>query len=539
MKWYKGLLILLGLSFIFTGCNQSVQKEEQTEASSLEGEGLQTDENILNMEEQDVEVNMENLQGRKQEDILKGSFKAGASVHDPSIVENDGIYYIFGSHMEAAESADLHSWKSFASGVNRNNPLFSNLFADEMKAFQYTGTFTDGSYAVWAPDVIYNEVMQKWVMYFSTSHDYRTSVIHFATADNLEGPYEYQDALLYSGFSKDTVADTNFYEIMGKDTDVKPYLAGIQYNNKNYPNCIDPCVFYDKDGKMWMVYGSWSGGIYLLEIDEQTGYPVHPETNKVLDTDAYYGKRLIGGNHNSCEGPYLYYDEDQDMYYLLVSYGELKRTGGYQIRCFRSDRVDGEYVDTMGNTLEKGDFHSKRGLKMMGNYLLPSLETAYMSPGHCSVLQSTDHKLYLVHHTRFDNETENHEPRVHQMAYNEDGWPVALPFATAGEVIGEQTYTQEDICGSWYFLNHGIEIGPKIHECTETILKDSSLKMMNEDQTQGSYDLQENSCYMTIIIDEVTYKGILADMTDEAGNPVRCFAGAGDNNETLWGIMYL
>ena len=441
--------------------------------------------------------------------------------------------------MEAAESADLHSWKSFASGVNRNNPLFSNLFADEMKAFQYTGTFTDGSYAVWAPDVIYNEVMQKWVMYFSTSHDYRTSVIHFATADNLEGSYEYQDALLYSGFSKDTVADTNFYEIMGKDTDVKPYLAGIQYNNKNYPNCIDPCVFYDKDGKMWMVYGSWSGGIYLLEIDEQTGYPVHPETNKVLDTDAYYGKRLIGGNHNSCEGPYLYYDEDQDMYYLLVSYGELKRTGGYQIRCFRSDRVDGEYVDTMGNTLEKGDFHSKRGLKMMGNYLLPSLETAYMSPGHCSVLQSTDHKLYLVHHTRFDNETENHEPRVHQMAYNEDGWPVALPFATAGEVIGEQTYTQEDICGRWYFLNHGIEIGPKIHECTETILKDSSLKMMNEDQTQGSYDLQENSCYMTIIIDEVTYKGILADMTDEAGNPVRCFTGAGDNNETLWGIMYL
>ena len=63
--------------------------------------------------------------------------------------------------------------------------------------------------------------------------------------------------------------------------------------------------------------------------------------------------------------------------------------------------------------------------------------------------------------------------------------------------------------------------------------------MMNEDQTQGSYDLQENSCYMTIIIDEVTYKGILADMTDEAGNPVRCFTGAGDNNETLWGIMYL
>ena len=35
------------------------------------------------------------------------------------------------------------------------------------------------------------------------------------------------------------------------------------------------------------------------------------------------------------------------------------------------------------------------------------------------------------------------------------------------------------------------------------------------------------------------YKGILCNMSDEAGNPVRCFAGVGSNNETLWGVMYL
>ena len=38
--------------------------------------------------------------------------------------------------------------------------------------------------------------------------------------------------------------------------------------------------FYDKDGRMWMVYGSWSGGIFLIEIDEETGYPIYPEADE-------------------------------------------------------------------------------------------------------------------------------------------------------------------------------------------------------------------------------------------------------------------
>ena len=41
-------------------------------------------------------------------------------------------------------------------------------------------------------------------------------------------------------------------------------MAGNKYNYEKYPNAIDPTVFYDADGKMWMVYGSWSGGIFLL-----------------------------------------------------------------------------------------------------------------------------------------------------------------------------------------------------------------------------------------------------------------------------------
>jgi arabinan endo-1,5-alpha-L-arabinosidase len=261
--------------------------------------------------------------GQALEEIQKGNQRIGVSVHDPSIVKAEGRYYIFGSHMEAAESTDLKSWKSFASGVNAGNPLFDNLFSEDMKAFEYVGKYTDGGYAVWAPDVIYNKAMNKWVMYFSTSHDYRTSNICFATADEVTGPYTYQDTILYSGFTSMTAKKTNFFEIMGKDAKVRDYLTAGQYNNLKYPNCIDPTLFYDEEDRLWMVYGSWSGGIWLLEIDDTTGYPIHPETNEDTHTDKYFGKYLIGGLHNSCEGPYILFDDESGFYYLFVSYGEL------------------------------------------------------------------------------------------------------------------------------------------------------------------------------------------------------------------------
>ena len=30
---------------------------------------------------------------------------------------------------------------------------------------------------------------------------------------------------------------------------------------------IDPAAFYDKDNTLWMVYGSYSGGIFILGLD--------------------------------------------------------------------------------------------------------------------------------------------------------------------------------------------------------------------------------------------------------------------------------
>ena len=56
---------------------------------------------------------------------------------------------------------------------------------------------------------------------------------------------------------------------------VKMFLLG---NANNYaPNAIDPTIFYNSNGKqLFMTYGSWSGGIFILEINKATGKPKYP-----------------------------------------------------------------------------------------------------------------------------------------------------------------------------------------------------------------------------------------------------------------------
>lgn len=481
-----------------------------------------------------------------EEISVKDNLGVMASVHDPSVIKGkDGAYYIFGTHMSSAKSTDLIHWKSFSEGVSKQNPLFSNLFDEDMKAFQFVGKNSENWYSVWAPDVVYNRAMEKYVMYFCTSSSYVCSSICMATADEIEGPYEYQDTLLYSGFIKSTILKTNFLDYVDKSKINDYTQSGLGYNNQFWPNCIDPTVFYDADGKMWMVYGSWSGGIFLLEIDESTGYPIHPKEDAENQVDAYFGKRLLGGYHQSIEGPYILYDEQTKYYYLFVSYGSLTREGGYQVRLFRSENVDGPYVDAAGQTMtmvdaQNPEYNKDYGLKMMGNYDFPSLKQAYMAPGHNSAMID-DGKMYIVYHQRFDDGSEFHQPRVHQLFTNKEGWLTAAPFETGGETLKQEGYTAKELAGTYYIVNHGLDISKTIHEAEEyKLYSDGTVKKAQEGvlTDAGSYVLEKGTPYATVTLGEDSYEGVFIEMTDEAGNEVLCFTAAGAGNETIWGVHY-
>ena len=57
-------------------------------------------------------------------------------------------------------------------------------------------------------------------------------------------PYAYQGTLLYSGFTAQDIYTTDVYDYVDPETAAAAYLTGGQYNNKLWPNCIDPAPFF-------------------------------------------------------------------------------------------------------------------------------------------------------------------------------------------------------------------------------------------------------------------------------------------------------
>ncbi|MDE5716050.1 MAG: glycoside hydrolase family 43 protein [Lachnospiraceae bacterium] len=535
------LSLLMAFGLAACGSSQGTQTAEGEDAGAQTQESGETENASAAEEESGVPADLDftvNYDGIKTAEI-----EAGVSVHDPSIYKADGKYYIFGSHMSTAVSEDLRTWTSLGDGYKVKDQIYYELMANE-DAFAYAGSkkslipTDDRGWHVWAPDVIYNEETGLYYLYFCTTSTWNASNLCYATSENIEGPYEWKGALIYSGFTAETLDATDVTEYVDRDTAKDRYIKkSNEYNFNKYPNAIDPTVLYDGDGRLWMVYGSWSGGMYLLELDKATGEVIHPEEDEANRVDPYFGKRLFGGNHSSIEAPYILYDEESGYYYLFVSYGGLAREGGYQIRVFRSETIDGDYVDMNGEYPmdTNNPEHYPYGLKLSGNYFLPSLEMAYMATGHNSAFVDEDGKKYIVNHTRFDNKTEEHEPRVHQFIVNEEGWPCMLPYATDGETVSESGYDKSAVAGRYYVINQGTAIDAEIAQPFILYLDESG--KVYGDGVEGNWEMKDNTCYMKVSYGGTDYSGVFCQMNDEAGTQVMTFSAVG-GNESVWGVKY-
>lgn len=525
MKRKASALLAIALSgamlLSLSGCNKTPADAGSTEPS-------------IDYTNLDFTVNMDQ--------IKTGNVSSNASVHDPSVLKVGDTYYIYGSHMAAAKSTDLKTWQRIADGYKSFNAVFGQIYSVYDEAFAWAGAPTSlnptddanngGGEHVWAPDVIYNKAMGKYVMYYCTTSNWNTSTLCYGISDSPEGPFEWQGNLIYSGFTSQTIGSTNVLDVVSEDHAASFYYRGTGYNYKTCPNAIDPSVFYDQEGKMWMVYGSWSGGIFILELDPDTGLVIHPEQDTANNVDPYFGKRLLGGDHKSIEGPYILCTEG--YYYLFVSYGSLTREGGYQIRVFRSENPDGPYVDMNGGT-PFGAGHAAYGLKLSGNYNLPSLPRAYMATGHNSALADTDGKYYVVYHTRFNNGSEAHSPRAHQFLLNKEGWPCMLAYQTQGETVSQTGYDKSAVVGRYYMINQGTDISSEIAEPVILYLLDNGAACT--DDATGTWTTEEGTYYMTVTLGDRTFSGVFCQMPDEAGTPCMTFSAVG-SNESVWGVKY-
>ena len=485
------------------------------------------------------------------------------SVHDPSIVwePTSQTYYIFGSHRAAARSKDLMSWTSFTASwqtaTSNNASNVSAFTTPQVTKVMKGGAEVDfphfdaiawsarggSGYSVngnmWAPDVIWNKAMQKWCMYLSINgNDWYSSII-LLTANKIEGPYRYQGPVVISGFKSGTAyKDTDLELVLGTlNTLPSRYAAPWASTGKpSLPNNIDPCVFYDEDGQLWMSYGSWSGGIWMLALDETTGLRDYDVTYPVAtNSDPYFGKRIAGGYYVSGEGSYIEYIGG--YYFLFVSYGGLAaggnpsdyNNGGYQMRVFRSEKPDGPYKDARGNNAIFSSFMvnfgsndtSNRGVNIFGAYgewgQQAMGNNGERSQGHNSIIAAEDGRTYLVYHTRFQNAGEAHQVRVHQVFQNSEGWLVAAPFEYTGETVrsadiaNAQQVATSRIAGTYQLLVHRYKLDHTQKERVTPVEIHLNVDGSIDGSVSGRWTIQEGTSYINITLGRVTYRGVVIE----------------------------
>ena len=373
--------------------------------------------------------------------------------HDPAILEWEGTYYAYSTDTFGApngyqirKSTDLLHWEYLGSAFHlegtaphykkkeamraygKFQPAFDWCVTDQSEVGYGICTRTDGTMSFWAPHCVRGTDGKFWLYFALTGYfGGSRSCIGVAKSDSPTGGFEYAGMIVQSP-------------------------AGWRT-----PNAIDPQVVFAEEGKMYLVYGSYGLGIYLIPLDPETGLRKDGRTYEQFDAgecsfSEYYGTHLASG---SMEGAVIRYHEGVDIlegdkwvkknyYYLMVSYGSLSSV--YNMRCGRSEKPEGPYTDVNGNPLVcSTDIGT--GNKMLGSFRWAGSAVDFFCPGHNDMFTTKGGVNLIAYHCRTNYFIEKglsrsnnfHYLYLSQYTFNSDGWPVMNPNRYALEEIQDVT----------------------------------------------------------------------------------------------------
>lgn len=289
--------------------------------------------------------------------------------HDPVMIKQGATYYLFftGRGVQWRSSPDLVTWKTRGS-------VFEALPA-------WTAEAVPGARnSAWAPDISFFN--GKYYLYYSVStFGSQRSVIGLATNKTLDPAspdYKWED----QGLVMASTAADDF-------------------------NAIDPNHVIDANGKHWLEFGSFWGGLKLIALDPKTGKRLAGDTavHPIAARLPMKGGRAIEGGFIIRHGGW---------YYLFASYD------------FCCKGKDSTYRMVVGRSKDiLGPYLGKDGSSMMADGGTPLLgpTARWAGVGHNGFI-SDGGKDYVVYHG-YDLEKNGAQTlRISPVTWTSEGWPL-------------------------------------------------------------------------------------------------------------------
>ncbi len=485
MKNLNKKIGVLFLIMIISACKFSNDTTNTTDTKTSSTEELFTD--VVDSSSASTSEDLSNIVYRKYKGSSVSGASAAWGCHDPRIFQDDdGTYYVYSTGWangaEVRISSDLIHWtkkgKSPFYASSSVSETYGHMYWDDdfLKWVGYaqndgtkysTDTYTATSEPnSWAPAVIKQN--GKYYMFHGIITDSQTyadkarpaACITLAISDSPTGPFipasQYdsdtysQSSLVRYVWTKDSSGDSEGVGYTGC------YNAASGSWSKGF-GCIDPefvidiatgnlCEFTVGSRKCYAItYGSWKGGIALVYVDSLTLKPVCSFAGKssydgkkyavgdVMDApldsiSGNSGTLIAGGLGAAYEGSQVIYNSETGFYYVFVSMGDL--TYEYRVGVGRSSTIDGDYLDAGGVSMNfasdsnaAGKYHAI-GSKIIGAFAFED-EYGLRCPGGQSIWRDKDGRILFANHTRTNYlNTWKFVLQVHQMFFNDDGWPV-------------------------------------------------------------------------------------------------------------------
>lgn len=382
------LMVLTGALFTLNGCYMRAASCEQDCIAQQAHPSSAQRENVEAELSQDASV-----APKLSERLLKGDIQ----LHDPAgIVEDRGHLYTF---------ATGNGFRMTYLPPGGDEWLAGNRIWPRREMPAWIEELLPGNKGVWAP------------------HAPFPHVIYYSCADDSDGK---DKAVIGRLTAKGEPPNFTWID------DGKPILV-CDRDDFTEPFAIDPAVFPGDHGSLWLVYGSHWSGIWVVELDPETGHIKNDRARKEgwkEDNPAFHFVASELGKYNNkpvpepgfiagqIEAPYVF-QLDQEMYYLFVNWGICCRgvDSTYEIRVGRSVNPYGPYLDKDRKDMREG-----------GGTLFLATEGRFIGPGHANIWMYPDSRgttRYIFTYHFYDGEDEG-KAKMHarELGWDDDKWPV-------------------------------------------------------------------------------------------------------------------